>query len=125
MLNGMTTLTATQRQQLRATLEARKEALLQELDAVQHGHLRQAADPDDRVVDDPEEQAERLSGEVLSDAEARRDHDELVLVRAALQRMADGSYGLCVNCGKAIAVPRLLAHPVAARCIACQSTFEK
>lgn len=125
MLNGMTILNATQREQLRATLEDRKEVLLQELEAVQHSHLRQAADPDDRVVDDPEEQAERLTGEVLSDAEARRDHDQLVLVRAALARMAEGSYGLCIDCGKAIAVPRLLAHPAAARCIACQSQFEK
>lgn len=121
----MTSLTDSQRQQLRAALERRKEELLAELAEIQRGHLRHAAEPDEREVDDPEEQAERLAGEAVSDAEARRDHDELVGVRAALERFADGSYGECVHCGKAIGVPRLLVHPAAARCIDCQSRAEK
>ena len=104
----MSTLTTIQRQQLREVLEQRKEALLVELDAVQRAHLQQAAEPEDRIVDDPQEQAERLTGEVLTDAEARRDHDELVQVRAALARMDDGSYGSCITCYKLIATQRLL-----------------
>lgn len=125
MLNIMTTLNATQRLQLRASLERRKEELLVELDAVQREHLLHAADPVDRAVDDPEEQAERLTGEAISDVQARHDHDELVLVRAALKRMDDGMFGVCLGCGKTVGLNRLLAYPAAARCIACQSKLEK
>lgn len=125
MLGSMSTLTATQRLELRSALEHRKEALLVALDAVQRAHLLQAADPDDRSVDEPEEQAERLTGEALSDVQARHDHDELVLVRAALQRLDDGTFGACLSCGKTVGLNRLLAYPAAARCIACQSKFEK
>ena len=42
-----------------------------------------------------------------------------------LQRVADGSYGLCVDCGDAIATARLHANPVALRCVACQDKAEQ
>jgi RNA polymerase-binding transcription factor DksA len=40
---------------------------------------------------------------------------------AARQRLADGAYGVCVDCGRPIGVDRLTARPAAARCIACES----
>ena len=49
---------------------------------------------------------------------------EGVAVRAALARLADGSYGECTDCGQPVGVARLLAQPAAARCIACQSKAE-
>jgi RNA polymerase-binding protein DksA len=125
MIRAMTTLTDTQRKQLRATLEARKEQLLTELDEVQSGHLQRAGAAARQEVDDLKEQADRIAGHTVRDAEARRDHDELVAVRAALQRLDDGSYGACVQCGEPVGVPRLLAQPSAARCINCQSQAEK
>lgn len=41
---------------------------------------------------------------------------------AALKRMDDGTYGICVNvdCGKEINEDRLTARPEASRCIECQ-----
>ena len=57
----------------------------------------------------------------MSDAEIIA---ELTAVRAALERMAAGSYGECTDCGKSVGVPRLLAQPAAVRCIACQSKAE-
>ena len=45
---------------------------------------------------------------------------QLELVDDALARMREGSYGTCVDCGKAIAPERLEALPEAARCIDCQ-----
>src|SRR5512143_1307021 len=47
----------------------------------------------------------------LDIAEARHALAELAAVDAALQRCADGSYGLCSDCGEAIAPARLLAYP--------------
>ncbi|MGX5696670.1 TraR/DksA family transcriptional regulator [Agromyces soli] len=51
---------------------------------------------------------------VLADAEA-----ELAEVDRALARLADGSYGICANCGKPISVARLEARPTATLCIDC------
>jgi DnaK suppressor protein len=51
---------------------------------------------------------------VLADVRA-----ELADVERALARIADGSYGICANCGKRITVARLDARPTATLCIDC------
>lgn len=50
---------------------------------------------------------------------------ELRAVQAALQRIENGTYGLCSDCGVAIAPARLHAAPQAERCIGCQEAFER
>jgi DnaK suppressor protein len=40
-------------------------------------------------------------------------------IDAALQRVADGTYGRCERCGTAIPDGRLEARPVARRCVPC------
>ncbi len=45
-------------------------------------------------------------------------------MRAALERIEDGAYGLCLNCGEEIRRVRLLAVPWAALCIGCQEAVE-
>ena len=122
-----TTLTDSQRQQLRAQLEQRKEQLLQELDAVQRRTLAVASAASrgqSEPAGSPRDQANSMAAGMVRDAEAARDHAELTAVRAALERMAAGSYGECTDCGKSVGVPRLLAQPSAVRCIACQSKAE-
>lgn len=122
-----TTLTDTQRAQLRAALEQRKAQLLHELGDVQRETLDVAASAargQAEPADSPPEQANRMAASMVRDAEAARDHAELVAVRAALQRLADGTYGECTDCGKPVGLARLLAQPHAARCIACQSQAE-
>ena len=56
---------------------------------------------------------------------ATRDVNELRNVDAALQRIAEGTYGECVDCGADIEYERLKAYPTAMRCLACQSQHEK
>ena len=45
--------------------------------------------------------------------------DEISQIRLALQRMDNGTYGTCSQCGKTIARARLAARPIATRCIDC------
>ncbi len=54
---------------------------------------------------------------------ALRDKDlaHLQDVEAALARIDDGTYGVCVDCGRPVAPERLAALPWAARCIDCQA----
>ncbi len=54
-----------------------------------------------------------------------RDLAELANVEQALARMADATYGECVDCASPIPYPRLAAYPAARRCVACQELEEK
>jgi DnaK suppressor protein len=49
-----------------------------------------------------------------------RDTQMFRRVRAALQRMEEGTYGTCLNCEDAINVKRLHAVPWAELCLRCQ-----
>lgn len=60
----------------------------------------------------------------LDVAEVSRDAGELREIESALARMADGTYGECIDCGKPIPQARLAANASAARCIACQERAE-
>ncbi|HZQ63011.1 MAG TPA: TraR/DksA C4-type zinc finger protein [Casimicrobiaceae bacterium] len=60
----------------------------------------------------------------LDIAEVRHALAELEEVDAALERARSGMYGTCVDCDDPIAPARLLAHPTAMRCIACQEAYE-
>lgn len=57
-------------------------------------------------------------------AEGERDIEELRRIEAALERMTDGRYGECIDCGLQIPLARLKVEPAAERCIACQEAFE-
>ena len=45
-------------------------------------------------------------------------------INDAQDRLLDGKYGKCVECGEQISFARLAADPVVSLCIGCQSTGE-
>lgn len=46
-------------------------------------------------------------------------------IKSALERIEDGTYGICEVCGDNISVKRLLARPVTSKCIECKEREEK
>ena len=50
-----------------------------------------------------------------------RESQHLVQIEAALRRIADGRFGLCLTCAKPIAPERLEALPLATDCIDCHA----
>ncbi len=99
-----------------AQIAAQLEARLAELVARAEGIEAELRTPLD---DDSEEQAgERADDEALEGVDAVL-RDEAAEVRAALARIAAGTYGTCTGCGATIARARLEAQPTAAHCIAC------
>ena len=46
--------------------------------------------------------------------------EQLIDVNKALERIEEGSYGICTNCGQPIQAERLEALPEAELCIDCQ-----
>jgi RNA polymerase-binding protein DksA len=49
-----------------------------------------------------------------------RERQELQEIEAALARIRDGSYGICISCGGEISRARLIADPRAKHCPTCQ-----
>ena len=45
-------------------------------------------------------------------------------VRSALDRIADGTYGICKYCGKPIDERRLLARPASSSCVNCKESLK-
>jgi len=73
----------------------------------------------------PEDSGAQLASErELEFALGERETAELSAIDAALARIADGSYGLCTDCGVHITPARLHANPEASRCIHCQEKLE-
>jgi RNA polymerase-binding protein DksA len=66
--------------------------------------------------------------DLLSDvafAEVARDAAEVRDINAAQARIAAGTYGTCIDCGRPIGKKRLEAYPTAKRCIDDQQRREK
>ncbi len=68
---------------------------------------------------DSGEQATQLENREVLDALANEATAEVALINKALQRMDEGEYGLCIQCGEQIDDRRLEARPYAQRCIDC------
>lgn len=61
----------------------------------------------------------------LSTRNLERESTILREVQAALGRIADGSYGVCLHCEEEISQKRLKAVPWATHCIACQEQSDR
>jgi len=54
-----------------------------------------------------------------------RDKEKLQAINEALEKIKDGSYGICEECGDKIGPGRLKVMPLARYCVSCQSKLEK
>lgn len=106
---------------LLAALRARRaetDARLRRLDEDERMLLRDRADGTADDEHDPE--GATLSGEWSTvDALRRATRTERDELDAALVRAQAGTYGVCVECGRRIPRARLLARPMAERCVDC------
>lgn len=96
--------------------EARLRARLRELDnriTDVESELDQPAN-----ADFEERASERETDEVLEGL-GHAGVQEIRMINAALSRIADGTYGICVACGEPISEERLEAVPHAPRCRNC------
>ena len=75
-------------------------------------------------VTDRKDEAAQQSIADLDEVQEQRDLDEVAQVEAALQRLDNGTYGDCSDCGEPIILQRLQVQPAALRCAPCQAAFE-
>ena len=98
--------------EIRARLETRLRVLRDRLAEI-HETLREPED------DDLAEQAVELDDDEVLERLSCAGRDEALLIRAALKRIDDNTYGKCVSCGKTIGERRLRALPEASTCLRC------
>ncbi len=113
-----------QLQRLQGMLEQRKVSLLSQMAA-------DAAEADLRasmvheIEASPADNASvRTLNELVYEA-AEHNAAQLRIVKYALAKFADDSYGSCESCGEDIGWSRLEAKPEARFCINCQTRLEK
>jgi DnaK suppressor protein len=104
------------RGRLRALRAKIREALLRS-DTETYGELA------GRVHDAEEESLADLLTDVNL-AEIAREVQEVRDIDVAMRRIADHTYGSCIDCGEAIDPARLQAYPTAKRCLTCEREHE-
>jgi DnaK suppressor protein len=108
-----------------AQLQAMRAESLAQLRIQRGGDLSRADAAADQRARESDDWAQANAERDLSVALGERESAELLAIDAALQRIADGSYGLCIDCGVSIPTARLHANPTALRCVACQERLEQ
>jgi RNA polymerase-binding transcription factor DksA len=101
---------------IKLQLEGRLSALKSRLSRLR-GDIRQL-----HSGDSAEQAQERENDEVL-DVIGNETQQSIRLIQAALERIENGTYGLCGACAEPIGEARLKAMPEAIYCLGCASTI--
>lgn len=78
----------------------------------------------DDQVQDPGDEALSSTMENLRNSLQDTELLEYKRILQAIDKIDDGSYGVCVDCEGEISEKRLNFYPNAARCLACQELYE-
>jgi len=62
-----------------------------------------------------------MQQQAMAQAQERRRKAERARIKAALERLDQGEWGYCLNCGEEIAAKRLAHDPSVAACVKCAS----
>ena len=54
-----------------------------------------------------------------------RNKEQVLAIDEALEKLGEGTFGVCEECGDEIGAARLKAMPLAKSCVSCQSKLEK
>jgi DnaK suppressor protein len=101
-------------------VRAQLEQMLRELDSATATLEGEGAGESEELThlgQHPADTATELSDADRENAIIEAAGDQRAQVVAALQRIEDGSFGRCVDCGKEIPAVRLEVRPEAARCV--------
>lgn len=121
----MANLTAPQLETLKKQLQQKKAMLWEEVRVELERSGDQKYADLAGVAPDPGEESVAAMLVDMDAAIVDRQVHEIRDIEDALARIADGSYGTCIDCGTDIDFARLQAYPTALRCIRCQDQYEK
>jgi len=104
----------------RNLLQSRLDALIEEAKATVTG----LAEGDENFAD-PTDRAAAESDRSFLLRIRDRERKLIGKIQEALQRVEEGAFGVCENCGDEIGEKRLEARPVTTQCIDCKTEAEK
>lgn len=84
--------------------------------------------PDGLAVERMPDETDLIQATIVNETEIanlNRAHQLRSRVRAALERLDEGSYGQCESCDCDISTARLKALPWASRCLSCEQEQER
>jgi DnaK suppressor protein len=90
----------------------------------QAGHAPGEPDVEERPADPVDQAAQERERDLLRLFRAR-ENAEIQKLTLALDRMEQGSYGICLSCDGEISGKRLTAEPTALLCMDCQEKRER
>jgi DnaK suppressor protein len=108
-------------EQAKQKLEARQEELSRSMRRLGED----ARESQIEGVEDPIDHVESTENKALNFRVNTIESDELKQVQSALQRIENGTYGKCVDCGRPISDARLEAKPWALYCVEDQEKHDK
>ncbi len=117
--------TAAELREVRAELDAELSRLTSDLNIVEHELADLMRDPGDGAGND---QADVGSTSFERDHEmslAANARDMLMQTAHAIDRLNNGTYGVCESCGEPIGKMRLMAFPRATLCLTCKQREER
>lgn len=103
---------------LKEQLQARRQEI--QTDAAASEQARQPVELDQTSVGRLS-RMDALQDQAMALETGRRRQIEMQQIELALQRIDEGSFGECLNCGEDIAPKRLQIDPTASICINCAS----
>lgn len=117
-------ITKTQINELRRQLQERQNVLRAVVDEeVTHSERESYEELVGRVRDSGDDAFVDVVAD-LNIATLDRELEEFSDIQEALQRISQGTFGECLDCGAGIQVNRLKAYPTAKRCLRCQRHYE-
>lgn len=106
--------------QFKSSLREQRRELMETIDRVEND-IRDAAGSGADNLDITSYNAIRESMAARNTQNYRR----LKVIERALERIQNGSFGVCVTCSGVIGLKRLQAVPFANRCLECQDSLER
>ena len=111
--------------QIQAELEADVERLLAEIAHAEDDLVGLIRDAGDGAGDDQADAGTKTFEREQEITLANNSREMLVQSEHALERIHDGTYGVCESCGNPVGKLRLMAFPRATLCVACKQKQER
>lgn len=114
------TMTESETKELGELLQLQRALVLK--DVSRHGVM---SDVGTGVIADETERAEKITDAAVEHQLGYSESKLLEKIEYALERLDEGSYGICEHCHESINIERLKAKPSVSLCIRCQSAKEQ
>ena len=98
--------------EIRGRLYSKKDELIERLERISL-NIRRTLDSDSA------ERAQQVKDHDVVDALGNDARQELAAINAALNRLLNGNFGICIHCHEPIPEERLAARPHSSKCIEC------